>query len=105
MFPFLAAVSGAMEGGPGNDTSTPASSPLANSQTPDSVIASYKELIKEQVGILTDNLGLFALPDTKFLFKIFSRIFFLPKFRTRNWEKSERDVESWKPTILRFFMV
>ena len=40
-----------MEGGPGNDTSAVASAPVASSQSQDSVIASYKELIKEQVGI------------------------------------------------------
>ncbi|CAB4004025.1 general vesicular transport factor p115-like, partial [Paramuricea clavata] len=43
-----AAVSGAMEGGPGNETSQLASSPVASAQNQDSVIASYKELIKDQ---------------------------------------------------------
>ena len=46
---ILAAVCAAMEGGPGNDIQTKASSPASNSQNQDSVIASYKGLIKEQV--------------------------------------------------------
>ena len=41
-----------MEGGPGKDTSQLASSPITNSQNQDSVIASFKELIKEQVNII-----------------------------------------------------
>lgn len=47
----LAAVTGAMEGGPGNDVQVKASSLANSSQSHDSVIASYKELIKEQVGM------------------------------------------------------
>jgi hypothetical protein len=37
-----------MEGGPGNETSQLASSPVSSARNQDSVIASYKELIKEQ---------------------------------------------------------
>ena len=41
-----------MEGGAGNETSQLASSPVASARNQDSVIASYKELIKEQVKTL-----------------------------------------------------
>lgn len=41
-----------MEGnGSGNETSQLASSPVGNTHNQDSVIASYKELIKEQVNM------------------------------------------------------
>jgi hypothetical protein len=57
---ILAAVSGAMEGGPGNETSQLASSPVASAQKQDSVIASYKELIKEQVDIFKSQTNILA---------------------------------------------
>ena len=60
-FQFIAAaVSGAMEGGPGNETSQLASSPVASAQKQDSVIASYKELIKEQVNIFKSQTNILA---------------------------------------------
>ena len=73
-----AAVSGAMEGGPGNETSQLSSSPVASAQNQDSVIASYKELIKEQVkrfyndvkrGFQDDTRNLIGSAIMKVLFK------------------------------------